>query len=161
MDSSRSFATAAITQTSSTIMMSEGQHFASNTVSIIHDVSETGAIVHNTLTDDGISRSSVLARIPDALRSQTRTTLLPQATENPDMVTLVLNKASQTRYSINDADSSSVLPGIYERAITSLPVFAVKGMDAIKNEDTGSESSGCKRKKRLCQGRRENFKRSR
>lgn len=158
-ESSRPFTPAAITQTSNAIMMVPGQHSASNTVSILRDVSEAGAVVHSTLTDDGVSRFSVLARIPDALRSQTHTTLLPQATGNSDMVTLVFNKASQTRYSVNDANSSSVLPAIYERVFTSLPVFTATRTNAIKDEDTGSDSSRCKRKKRLYQGRRENCKR--
>lgn len=93
------------------------------TLSVLRDLKEEGAVTHSVLNGDGVESHGILTRLPESIRSITKSTLLgPVDGTNTSTIRLILNKAAETRYTVEDREHT-ILPALLERTKSSIPIF--------------------------------------
>ncbi|KAJ9316618.1 hypothetical protein DTO271D3_3125 [Paecilomyces variotii] len=103
-------------------------------ISQLSNLEHEGAVVLETLGTDGRLQSQTLTRLPNELRSISRPTLLnAPGNEQSEYVRILLNKAVQDRYSLNDIDGrpGMLLPVMVERSRESIPTYTASNRQAV------------------------------
>jgi hypothetical protein len=92
-------------------------------VSHLHQLEKEGAVILHTFGTNGKFQSDTLSRLPEEVTKCVDVSLLhssPGVTSN--QVRVVLNKAPQERYTVNDV-SNNILPAVIDRERESIPTF--------------------------------------
>ncbi|KAJ9303293.1 hypothetical protein DTO271G3_667 [Paecilomyces variotii] len=103
-------------------------------ISQLSNLEHEGAVVLETLGTDGRLQSQTLTRLPNELRSISRPTLLnAPGNEQSEYVRILLNKAVQDRYSLNDIDGrpGMLLPVMVERSRESIPTYTASNRQPV------------------------------
>ncbi|KAJ9213962.1 hypothetical protein DTO166G4_4407 [Paecilomyces variotii] len=103
-------------------------------ISQLSNLEHEAAVVLETLGTDGRLQSQTLTRLPNQLRSISMPTLLnTPGGEQSEYVRILLNKAVQDRYSLNDIAErpGMLLPVMLERSRESIPTYTATNQQAI------------------------------
>jgi len=109
------------TQSSGDIKFHSNSGFT--TMTMLHHLSEQGAIVMHSLRGDGMVSSETISRIPATL-VDAESVITPCGTAGPDVTRFVINRRRRQYYHLGMLNET-VIPTIVERATESIQVATV------------------------------------
>ncbi|KAI9775589.1 MAG: hypothetical protein M1839_000989 [Geoglossum umbratile] len=134
-----------------------------SSVSLLRQLESDGAIVLQSLREDGMLKSETLTRLPKSIKPNVAL-LNPSQGEGSETVRLVLNKPLQNRYSLANLPNDE-LPAILERPQASIPTVVGKTRmslgDGRGRSDEDYQLKGLKRLMLHSDGQDERTKRKR
>ena len=95
-------------------------------MSILRNASSEGALVRQTVREDGTAVSETLTRLPESIKANSNATILAStATGSTEVIPILLNKSHQDFTLSNDsnADDTLPLPAILEGIRSTIPSF--------------------------------------
>ena len=110
-------------------------------MSLLRDVHSQGALVLETVREDGTAASETLTRLPEGLKANSNATILASTfTGSTEVVRILLNKPEQDSKLGDDSNAANTLPlpAILERTRSTIPMFIpntpMKKVDAVDNQ---------------------------
>jgi hypothetical protein len=95
-------------------------------MSILRGASSEGALVRQTVREDGTAVSETLTRLPEGIKANSNATILASTTTgSTEVIRILLNKSHQDFTLGNDSNAADTLPlpAILERTRSTIPTF--------------------------------------
>jgi hypothetical protein len=114
-----------VAQTTNAVQLSRNHNGAAQ-ISTLRDIGSQGALVLQTVREDGAKISETLTRLPESMKSNSSATVIaPNTTDSEETVRIVLNKTYTTEKSSGNfkAPPTCHLPAVLERTRSTIPTF--------------------------------------